>query len=228
MCNTEHLPEGLGLIMDGNGRWAETKGLPRKEGHTAGIVNMIRLSLHAFERGVKNVVCYSLSAENLQRKKEELDHILSLVPTYQETFRRVFREHRVCVRIAGDLELLPEDVRESLKQTEAALSELETSGRTLYIAIAYGSRREIVGAVNRAVALGTSVTEASFLSMLDLPMDLDLIVRTGGEQRLSNFFLYQSSYAELFFSDRYFPDFSEADLDGALAWFSARSRRYGR
>ena len=126
-----------------------------------------------------------------------------------------------------ELDLLPEDIRRSLKKTEEVLSEFSASGRTIYIAIAYGSRNEIVDAVNRAIRRGEPVSEQSFLEELALPLEMDLVIRTGGEQRLSNFFLYQLAYGELYFSDRYFPDFSEEDLQEAFGWYASRKRRYG-
>ena len=227
MSIKESVPKNIGIIMDGNGRWAEERSLARKEGHTRGIINMMTLAAHAFALGAENFVCYSLSTENLKREKDELDHILGLVIKYFDPFIEVCKKHRIAARFVGDLELLPRETRESLARTEAILSEFSDGGRTVYIAIAYGSRNEIISAVNKAVISGTKVTEESFLDSLSFPFELDLIIRTGGERRLSNFFLYQASYAELYFSDKYFPDFSPEDLKEVVEWFSARKRRYG-
>lgn len=227
MPEINSVPESIGLIMDGNGRWAEERGLSRKDGHTRGIINMITLAAHAFDLGAKNFVCYTLSTENLKRDKDELAHILSLVIKYFDEFIAVCREHRISARYVGRLDLLPSEIRESIAKTESILSEFASEGRTVYIAIAYGSRAELVGAINRAVKEGREVTEESLLRSLDFPAELDLIIRTGGERRLSNFFLYQASYAELYFSDKYFPDFSPEDLCEAVEWFSCRKRRYG-
>ena len=227
MDRVDFVPTHLGLIMDGNGRWAEERGLPRKDGHTAGMVNMISLAAHAFDMGVKTVTCYSMSTENLNRSKDEVDHILSLVLKYFEPFLEEFRKKKVCAKFVGQLDLVPPEIRASLKRTEELLSEFAHLGRTIYVAIAYGSHAEIVNAVNRAVESGVPVTEQSFLASLQLPFNLDLVIRTGGERRLSNFFLYQCSYAELYFSDKYFPDFDGEELDRVLAWFAGRTRRYG-
>ena len=221
------VPKHIGLIMDGNGRWAEERGLARKEGHTRGIENMLRLASEAFYLGAESFVCYSLSTENLRREPEELSHILSLVIKYADVFIALCRRQRIAVKYVGRLSLLPPETQESLRMTEAALSEFAGEGRTVYIAIAYGSRAELIDAVNDAVRSGRTVTEESFLESLLLPVELDLIIRTGGERRLSNFFLYQASYSELYFSDKYFPDFSSADLREAFEWFSHRKRRYG-
>jgi undecaprenyl diphosphate synthase len=220
-------PRTVGIIMDGNGRWAEARGLPRKEGHTRGMVNLIEIASAALDMGAHNVICYSLSAENLKREKEELSHILGLVLRYAEAFVGAFREKEACVKFLGRLDLLPEEIRASLTATEAALAPFAASGRTVYIAIAYGGRQEIADAVNEAVRKGEPVTADGFLRDLSLPEDVDLVVRTGGERRLSNFLLYQSAYAELYFSDRFFPDFSSQDLEEAFAWYASRKRRYG-
>lgn len=227
---TEELtvPQNVGLIMDGNGRWGAQHCGSRAEGHTEGIRNMLRLASHAFACGIKTLTCYSLSTENLQRDPSEVGHILSLVLSYFDAFVDTFRKLQVCIRFVGSLELLPEQIRASLRRTEEALQEFAPRGRVLYIAIAYGSRAETVCAVNRAVEAGQRVTEDDFLSMLGLPVSLDFVIRTGGEQRLSNFFLFQCAYAELYFSEKLFPEFSTADLDAAFAAFAARSRRYGR
>ena len=213
--------------MDGNGRWAEERGLSRKDGHTRGIVNMIELAVGAFSLGVENFVCYSLSTENLKRDVDELSHILGLVIKHFDNFIEVCKKHKICAKYIGNLELLPESTRDAIARTESILSEFDGKGRTMYIAIAYGSRHEIVSAVNKAVREGKEVDEEKFLSSLMLPMELDLVIRTGGERRLSNFFLYQASYAELSFSDKYFPDFGISELKEALDWFSCRKRTYG-
>lgn len=213
--------------MDGNGRWAQQRGLPRKDGHTKGMANLINIASAAFALGAKNVVCYSLSTENLKREKDELDYILSLVLRYFDAFVEAFRKQKVCAKFVGSLELLPEQTRQSLKKTEQLLSEFADNGKTIYIAIAYGSRTEIVEAVNRAIRQGAAVTEQTFLEQLGFPLELDLIIRTGGEKRLSNFFLYQAAYAEIYFSDCYFPDFSAGDLQEAFCWYATRKRRYG-
>ena len=188
MQNNCSYPKSVGLIMDGNGRWAQARGLSRKVGHTRGIINMLSLAEAAFSLGVQSFVCYSLSTENLRREKDELYHILGLVTEYENEFISLCKRHRISAKYVGRLELLPPDVLESLRRTEQALSEFSSEGRVMYIAIAYGSRAEIVSAVNSAVRQGREVDEESFLSFLSLPCELDLVIRTGGERRLSNFF----------------------------------------
>ena len=220
-------PKNVGIIMDGNGRWALERGLCRTEGHTKGVENMLSTAFYAFSLGAENVVTYSLSIENLNREQNEVEHILGLVNAYFDKFISLCKKRKICVKYIGNLELLPEKILSSIRKTEEELSVFAGEKRTLYIAIAYGSRDEIISAVNKAVRDGKTVTKDTFLQSLSLPVELDLIIRTGGEQRLSNFFLYQASYAELYFSDKFFPDFSNEDLKIAFDWFANRNRRYG-
>ena len=221
------VPKNVGLIMDGNGRWATLRSLPRYFGHTSGMLNMLKMMVALFELGAENVACYSLSTENLKREQEEVDHILKLVLHYFDKFIEVCKEHKICAKMVGNLDLFPENIKNSLLKTESILSEFEGMGRTVYVAVAYGSRDEIITAINKAIKKGEEVTEESFLKSLYLPMDLDLIIRTGKEKRLSNFFLYQASYAEIYFSDKYFPDFNKDDLVEIFDWYQNRKRKYG-
>lgn len=221
------IPHTLGLIMDGNGRWAKQHSLDRKDGHTEGIYRMISLVAHAFSRGVSNMICYGLSTENLERPKEEVEHIYQLMIDIFDLFVTTFSKMRASVKYIGKLDALPDPVRRSMLRSEVALSEFASSGRTIYIAVAYGSRHELIETINAAIQKGESVTEKSFLSMLSMPLEPELIIRTGGEQRLSNFLLYQASYSELYFSPKLFPEFTEEDFDEALVWYQGRHRRFG-
>ncbi len=227
MDGVKNTPKNVGVIMDGNGRWATLRDLPRYFGHTKGMLNMLQMLVDIFELGAENVVCYSLSTENLKRDQKEVAHILNLVLKYFDKFIEVCKENKICAKMVGNLDLFPSDVKNSLLKTESILSEFEGMGRTVYVAVAYGSRTEIVTAVNEAVKKGELVTEESFLSSLSLPLNLDLIIRTGKEKRLSNFFLYQASYAEIYFSDKYYPDFNKDDLIEIFDWYSKRKRNYG-
>ena len=222
------IPEHIAIIMDGNGRWAKKRLLPRSVGHKYGMERMIGLMERAFELGVKYITVYALSTENLKRPKEELDALFTL-------FRNHFSEYmgRVCargvrLRAIGDISLLPEDLQKILKDSEEQTAKYE--GKGINVAVCYGARDEIIHAVNRAVAKGEKVTEESFSKLLytgEVP-DPDLIIRTGKEVRLSNFLLYQAAYAELYFSDKMFPEFSDKDLDKAIRAFSKRTRRFGK
>jgi len=222
------IPRHIAIIMDGNGRWAQKRLMPRSFGHKMGMERMIGLMEHAFDLGVEYITVYALSTENLKRPKEELEGLFNL-------FRNHFKEYmaRVCdrgvrLRALGDVSLLPEDVQKILRQSEKDTSAFV--GKGINVAVAYGARDEIVHAVNKAVETGEKVTEESFSRLLytgEVP-DPDLIIRTGKEVRLSNFLLYQAAYAELYFSDKMFPEFSDKELDKAIVEFSRRTRRFGK
>lgn len=217
----------VGLIMDGNGRWAQEQGKRRLEGHTQGIVTMISLISYAFDCGVENIVCYGLSTENLQRPQDEILHIYDLILEIYDRFVSMMHEKKAYVKYVGNISVLPRPVRESMEKAERELSVYKDSGRTAFIGVVYGSRAEIIRAVNNAIDKGEKLTEERFLSQLDVPIDLELIIRTGGEQRLSNFMLYQASYSELYFSEKYFPDFNQNDMESVFQWYHNRKRRFG-
>ena len=221
------VPNHLAIILDGNGRWAKKRLMPRMMGHREGLNRMIGLMDRAFDLGVKYITVYALSTENLKRPKEELEGLFNLIRTRVAEMKRVI-EKGARLRILGDLSLLPEDVQELLIAEEKKSAHLE--GKGVNFALAYGSRAEIVAAVNRAVEKGEKVTEESFARLLytsELP-EPDLIIRTGKEKRLSNFLLYQAAYSEFYFSDKMFPEFSDADLEAAFADYATRTRRFGK
>lgn len=222
------IPLHVGIIMDGNGRWAKNRHMPRNFGHSAGMDRMIGLAEHAQDLGVKYLTVYALSTENLSRPKEELDGLFGLFRKYfRKNLKRLFSRN-ARIKIIGDLSALPDDVAAELKAGESASP--DSAEFTMIFAINYGSRPEIVRAVNLAAQKGGEYDEVSVRSLFytgDVP-DPDLIIRTGGEKRLSNFLMYQAAYAELYFSDVLFPDFSDAELDKALVDYAGRDRRYGK
>ena len=221
------LPAHIALIMDGNGRWAKRRFRPRSYGHRMGVQNMVRICSHAFRLGVRIVTVYALSTENLYRPREELDGLFELIRTYFSKKKDKLLEMGVKINVIGDLTVFPADIRENILRVMD-----ETNGCTdglFNICLDYGSRQEIVRAANAAVAQGRFVDEASFAALLQtggLP-DPDLIIRTGGEVRLSNFLLYQAAYSELYFSNKMWPEFSKRDLEKAIENYSARDRRFG-
>ena len=221
------LPAHIALIMDGNGRWAKRRFRPRSYGHRMGVQNMVRICSHAFRLGVRIVTVYALSTEHLYRPREELDGLFELIRTYFSKKKDKLLEMGVKINVIGDLTVFPADIRENILRVMD-----ETNGCTdglFNICLDYGSRQEIVRAVNAAVAQGRFVDEASFSALLQtggLP-DPDLIIRTGGEVRLSNFLLYQAAYSELYFSNKMWPEFSKRDLEKAIENYSARDRRFG-
>ncbi len=221
------LPTHIGFIMDGNGRWAKRRFRPRAYGHRMGVQNMFKICSHAFHMGIRIVTVYALSTENLSRPKEELDELFELFRTYFSKKKERMYELNVKINVIGDLSVLPADVRDSMLQLMEETAHL-TSG-LLNLCINYGSRQEIIRAVNSAVSYGRFVDENSFKELLmtgGLP-DPDFIIRTGGEVRLSNFLMYQAAYSELYFSNKMWPAFSRRDLQKAIENYSARDRRFG-
>lgn len=221
------LPVHIALIMDGNGRWAKRRFRPRAYGHKMGVQNMFKVCGHAFELGVRIVTVYALSTENLKRPKEELDELFELFRTFFGKKRDKLRETGVKINVVGDITALPPDIQEDILQVTEETSQYAKG--LLNICINYGARQEIVRAVNAAVSYGRFVDEKSFSSLLytgGIP-DPDLIIRTGGELRLSNFLLYQAAYSELYFTGKMWPEFSKRDLERAIENYSARDRRFG-
>ena len=221
------LPSHIAFIMDGNGRWAKRRFRPRGYGHRMGVQNMFKICAHAFHLGIPIVTVYALSAENLKRPREEVEELFDLFRTYFSKKKEKFLELNAKINVIGDLSALPEDIREGI----AELTQ-DTKDRTqslLNVCVNYGSRQEIIEAVNAAVSYGRFVDEQNFSELLltsGVP-DPDLIVRTGGELRLSNFLLFQAAYSELYFSNKMWPEFSRRDLEKAIENYSARDRRFG-
>ena len=223
-----NLPAHVGLIMDGNGRWAKKRLMPRSIGHKHGMNRMIGLAEHAKDRGIKYLTVYTLSTENLARPQEELDGLFGLFRKYfTENVKKLYSKNSA-VKVIGDISVLPEDIIRLLEDGEK--NSPAGAEFTLIFAINYGGRAEILNAVNRAIEKGEKLDEKGLASLMytnGIP-DPDLIIRTGGELRLSNFLTYQSAYSELYFTDVYFPDFSDAEFDKALENFAARDRRFGK
>lgn len=222
------IPLHVGLIMDGNGRWAKKRYMPRSFGHNAGMNAMIKLAEHASGLGIKYLTVYTLSTENLQRPEEELEGLFGLFRNYFTTNVKKLYKKNSAVKVIGDLSVLPQDVQKLLRDGE----DNSPSGAefNLVFAINYGARNEILHAVNSAVENGLKLDREGFENLLytrGMPYP-DLIIRTGGEKRLSNFLAYQAAYAELYFTEVLFPDFSPKEFDKAIKDFSGRDRRYGK
>ena len=214
--------------MDGNGRWAKKRLMPRSYGHNAGMNAMIKIAEHAKGLGVKYLTVYTLSTENLLRPQEELEGLYGLFRKYFTKNVQKLYKSGAGVKIIGDISALPEDVQTLL--TDGEKNSPESSEFTLIFAINYGARAELLRAVNLAVEKGEKLDASGFENLLytkGVPCP-DLIIRTGGEMRLSNFLLYQAAYAELYFTDTLFPDFDEEELDKAIEDFAKRERRFGK
>ncbi|MEW6290122.1 MAG: isoprenyl transferase [Thermodesulfobacteriota bacterium] len=229
------LPRHIAIIMDGNGRWAQSRGLMRLMGHKAGVKTVQLIVKAAREIGIPALTLYALSTENLKRPANEVSGLMSLLKSYLESEIIAMQENNIRLRCIGRMENLPAEIRESLSASMA-----KTAGNTgliLNLALSYGSRDEIVKAARETARLCAAgkltpenITEEIFSGYLytaGLP-DPDLIIRTGGEFRLSNFLLWQASYAEIFITETHWPDFTKADFIAAITTFQKRQRRFGR
>ena len=225
------LPRHVAIIMDGNRRWARARGVDELEGHAAGVEAIREVLRHAVRRGVPVLTLYAFSRENWARTDEEVVGLFGLLEGAIRSETDELRAQGVRVRLLGRLEELPDETRRSI---ESALAATADGGRLLLnIAFNYAGRTELVDAVRRIARSGLraeAIDEATISEALytaGMP-DPDLVIRTGGEYRLSNFLIWQSAYAELLMSDTLWPDFGPADLDAALAEFASRSRRFGK
>lgn len=230
MEEISRLPNHIAFIMDGNGRWAEKRGLPRLEGHSAGLEATRSVVEHLGEYRIKYVTLYSFSTENWNRPKDEVSGLLNLLENLIEKEAKELHKRGVKIRHLGHLERLPQDLRQAIENAiELTRSNTEM---TLSLAFDYGGRLEILDAVRSIVAdevFPQDIDEKLFNSYLytaDLP-DVDLVVRTGGDLRISNFLLWQSAYSEYYFTSTLWPDFNTQELDKALIAYSQRQRRFG-
>ena len=224
----DRIPRHVAIIMDGNGRWAKKRLLPRAAGHRAGMERMISLAEHIFERGVAVCTLFALSTENLSRPKEELEGLYSLFRTYFSGNVKKLQTKGIALKVIGDRSLLPADIVALIEEGEASTRDGKKG--LMQLAIGYGGRQDILAAVNRAVRGGREVTAEEFSALLStggLP-DPDLLIRTGKEVRISNFLLWQAAYSELYFTDVLFPDFSDGEFDKALEAYAQRDRRFGK
>jgi undecaprenyl diphosphate synthase len=227
-------PAHVAIIMDGNGRWAKARGLPRIAGHRRGGDAVRRAVEAAGELGIRYLTLFGFSSENWKRPTHEVDDLMTLLRHYLRGEVAELHRNNVRVRVIGDRERLAPDIVTLIDNTEALTA--ENSGLQLSVALSYGGRAEITGAARRiaeAAAAGrldpAQIDEACFARHLltaDMP-DPDLVIRTSGEQRLSNFLLWQTAYSEFVFIDTLWPDFSKSDLERALSEFYGRERRYG-
>lgn len=225
----DSFPHCVGFIMDGNRRWAKGKNLPSLEGHARGydvLENMIRV---VHKEHIPHMVVYAFSTENWKRAEDEIGYLMNLFSQALTELTRTLIEEgkRINVRVIGQIERLPKKLQEEIVVTEA--KNTIDPELTLWIAVSYGARAEIVDAVNRAIKKGESVDEESFSEHLwthGMP-DPDLIIRTSGEIRLSNFLLWQSAYSELFFTETLWPDFGETEFKSILEEYGKRQRRRG-
>ena len=228
------IPQHIAIILDGNGRWAKAKGMPRNYGHTAGARNVETVCQAAHDLGVKYVTMYAFSTENWNRPEGEVEALMKLLESYLKNCIKTADKNNMRVRVIGDTTRLSERFQERIRELEAASA--KNDGLNLQIAINYGSRDEMTRAMRRMsedVAAGKrkpeEITESVFEEYLDtagIP-DPDLLIRTSGELRLSNFLLWQLAYSEFYFTDVPWPDFHKEELERAIEAYNKRDRRYG-
>lgn len=223
-----NLPLSIGIIMDGNGRWAKKRGLPRSAGHRAGAETLRKIVEYCDKIGIKSVTAYAFSTENWKRPKEEVDNLMKLLEEYLSDAKNSLHGKNAVIKVVGDRTALTPSICQKIKETEEMTK--DNTGVVLNLAINYGGRDEIVSAVNKCIKEGiTEISEQDISARLynsDFP-DVDLIIRPSGEYRLSNFMLWQSAYAELWFDNVLWPDFTKKHLDKAIIDYQKRNRRFG-
>ena len=223
----DRLPKHIAIIMDGNGRWATKRNKPRVFGHNEGMKRVVDVVENSLNIGIKYLSLYAFSTENWKRPQKEIDFLMQILIKYIDDQLNKIVTQGVKIYIFVDISVLPEKV---IQKIEYALDSSKDNDKLiLNIAINYGSRQEILKAVNTAIEKGEILTDDEFSNLLytrNQP-DVDLLIRPGGEKRLSNFLLYQMSYAELYFSDIYWPDFKLESLIDAIYWYQNRNRRFG-
>lgn len=226
-----NIPKHVGIIMDGNGRWAAMRGLPRSEGHKRGVERINEIVEAAIEIHIQTLSFYAFSMENWMRPEEEVGVIMTLLEsTFKKEFNNFMKEG-VRFRVIGNRDRLPDNVRDVIEVLEEATR--DNSNLILQCALSYGGRDEIIRAMKKAIAMGAGTDDisedyiAGLLDTAGIP-DPDLIIRTSGEQRLSNFLLWQSAYAEFYFTNTLWPDFTREELLDAIHEYRTRSRRFGK
>ena len=229
------IPQHVAIILDGNGRWAKAKGMPRTYGHTVGAKNVETICRACHDMGIKYLTVYAFSTENWTRPSDEVSTLMKLLRNYLATCQKTAKKNNMNVHVIGDISRLDKDIQETIIKLEDATKDYD--GLYFTIALNYGSRDEITRAVNQIIkeredgqmSSDEPITQEMISQHLDtrgIP-DPDLLVRTSGEERLSNFLLWQCAYTEFYFTDVHWPDFNEKELMKAVEVYSSRDRRYG-
>ena len=224
------IPQHVAIILDGNGRWAKSKGMPRNYGHVQGAKNVERICEDAWNMGIKYLTVYAFSTENWKRSKDEVDALMTLLRNYMKTCVKTAKKNHMCVRVIGDKTGLAPDIQKSIENLERESADQD--GLNFTIAINYGSRDEIRRAVQKIVSEGIrpeDITEDVISDHLDtagIP-DPDLLIRTSGVLRLSNYLMWQLAYTEFYFTDIPWPDFTKEELKKAIDKYNSRDRRFG-
>lgn len=228
------VPRHVAIILDGNGRWAKKRFLPRNAGHAAGSKNVEKICSAAWNMGIEYVTMYAFSTENWSRPQDEVDALMKLLYSYLKDCIKTSKKNNMQVRVIGDITRLAEDLQEQIRELEEVSA--QNTGLHFQVALNYGSRDEMIRAIQKmgqAVRSGqlepddiTEQTLSDYLDTKGIP-DPDLMIRTSGEQRLSNYLLWQMAYTEFYFTDVLWPDFDRAELEKAVEFYRQRDRRFG-
>jgi undecaprenyl diphosphate synthase len=220
-------PSHIAIIMDGNGRWAEQKGLKRTAGHEEGAKTVRKITSYCAKIGVKYLTLYAFSTENWERPKLEVEFLMKLLEKYLKSELEVYLKNNIKFKAIGDLDRFSKSLQKTIFETQEKTA--HCTGLTQVLALNYGSKDEIIRAIKKLNELELEVNEENFESCLDTAGmgNVDILIRTSGEVRLSNYLLWQNAYAEMFFTQTYWPDFNESELDDILSDFSKRERRFG-
>lgn len=237
--NTENktdmkIPRHVAIIMDGNGRWAKMKHRPRAMGHAAGADNVEKICSAAWDLGIEYLTVYAFSTENWSRSEDEVSTLMKLLYDYMKGCKKKAQKNNMRVRVIGDISRLNTDLQQAIRELEDFSKDF--TGLTFIVALNYGGRDDIVRAVKKVTedaAKGnidiSKLTEADFAGYLDTAdfPDPDLMIRTSGEQRISNFMMWQLAYSEIYYTDVFWPDFNRKELEKAIEYYNGRDRRFG-
>ncbi len=221
------IPSHIAIIMDGNGRWAKERGLNRTAGHEEGAKTVRKITSYCAKIGVKYLTLYAFSTENWDRPKLEVEFLMKLLEKYLKSELEVYLKNNIKFKAIGDLDRFSKGLQKTIFETQEKTA--HCTGLTQVLALNYGSKNEIIRAIKKLNTQNLEVTEENLESCLDTSGmgDVDILIRTSGEVRLSNYLLWQNAYAEMFFTQTYWPDFNESELDDILSDFGKRERRFG-
>ena len=227
MKQFENLPNHIAIILDGNGRWAQKKGLPRNLGHRQGVETLIKISRYCSEIGIKHLTVFTFSTENWNRPKEEVDYLMNLLEEYLNGLEKKLRKRNIKLKVIGEKTNLSDKLINIINEVQDKSK--NNTGMILNIAFNYGSKDEIINAVKGIIKDNVILSKENIDKYLYTSEsgNIDLLVRTSGEQRISNFLLWQIAYAELYFTNVYWPDFNKKELHKALESYQKRDRRFG-
>ncbi len=227
MNNNKDMPKHIAMIMDGNGRWAKERGLNRTSGHEEGAKTVRKMTQYCSDIGIKYLTLYAFSTENWERPKLEVEFLMKLLERYLKKELEVYLKNNIKFKAIGDLNRFSKSLQKTISDTE--IKTANCTGLTQVLALNYGSKNEIIRAIKKLNEQNLEVNESNLESCLDTAGmgDVDILIRTSGEIRLSNYLLWQNAYAEMFFTQTYWPDFSESELDDIISDFIKRERRFG-